>query len=114
MTSKYMTAKQMALTSHNLSKDSMSATLESGEVFKWSDHFKVWAGPFPYSKEDAKPPRLSMSKLNDRQIWQSHRTTCLRCANYLQSRDREPCDEGRTLLQAAVAQVEREHSAVRP
>ncbi|HET9394488.1 MAG TPA: hypothetical protein VFO36_00415 [Nitrospiraceae bacterium] len=59
--STYFTAKQMALQSHNLSTDGMSATLPTGEVFKWSDHFKVWAGPFPRSSSDAKPPRKRAS-----------------------------------------------------
>jgi hypothetical protein len=57
MKSTYFSAKQMALTSHNLSKDGMAATLKTGEVYKWSDHFNVWAGPFPQTKGDAKAPR---------------------------------------------------------
>lgn len=53
----WMTAKQMALQSHNLSRDGMSATLRSGEVYRWSDHFNVWAGPFPRTAGDARAPR---------------------------------------------------------
>jgi len=56
-TSKFFTATQMALTSHNLSKDSNAATLATGEVYRWSDHFKVWAGPFPQTQGDAQAPR---------------------------------------------------------
>jgi len=55
--SKWMTAKEMALTSHNLSQDGMSATLRNGEVYRWSEHFNVWSGPFPKSQGDAKAPR---------------------------------------------------------
>lgn len=56
MTSTYYTAKQMALQSHNLSRDGMSATLPTGDVYRWSNHFNVWAGPFPAGKGDAKAP----------------------------------------------------------
>lgn len=54
---KFMTAKEMALTSHNLSSDGTCATLANGDVYKWSDHFKTWAGPFPPTGRTAKPPR---------------------------------------------------------
>lgn len=56
-TKQFMTAKEMALTSHNLSRDGMSATLANGQVYKWSNHFNVWAGPFSATKGDAKAPR---------------------------------------------------------
>jgi hypothetical protein len=59
MPSQYLSAKQMALQPHNLSRDGMSATLPSGDVYKWSNHFNVWAGPFPWSKGDAKAPRAA-------------------------------------------------------
>lgn len=54
---KWMTAYDMALTPHNLSRDGMSATMTNGEVWRWSDHFNVWAGPFPQTAGDAKAPR---------------------------------------------------------
>jgi hypothetical protein len=57
MSSQFYTAKQMAMMSHNLSRDGMSATIKSGEVYKWSDHFKVWAGPYQWTKGDARKPR---------------------------------------------------------
>lgn len=59
MHSKTMTAREMALTSHNLSKDGNSATLSDGTVYKWSDHFRVWAGPFQRTSGDAKAPKRS-------------------------------------------------------
>lgn len=57
--SKFLTAKQMALTSHNLSKDSNAATLATGDVYRWSDTFKVWAGPFPQIAGDAHAPKAA-------------------------------------------------------
>ena len=36
------TAYEMALKSHNLSRDGMSAKTPDGNVWKWSDHFRVW------------------------------------------------------------------------
>jgi len=58
-TSKFFTAKQMALTSRNLSQDSNAATLATGEVYRWSDRFQVWAGPFPQTQDDAQAPRIA-------------------------------------------------------
>lgn len=56
----YVTAKDMALSSHNLSRDGMSATRADGTVWKWSNHFNVWAGPFPAMKGDPKAPRRAI------------------------------------------------------
>lgn len=39
----FLTARQMALKSHNLSKDGMDATAKDGGHWKWSNHFNVWA-----------------------------------------------------------------------
>lgn len=39
-----MTAKEMALTPHNLSKDGKFAYLKNGAVFIWDDRFNHWAG----------------------------------------------------------------------
>ena len=55
--SNHMTAKQMALTPHNLNRDASAATMKDGTVYRWSDHFSVWAGPFPRTASDAKPPK---------------------------------------------------------
>lgn len=53
----HKTAKQMALQSHNLSKDAMTARTADGKVWKWSDHFQVWAGPFPVEQDSPKQPK---------------------------------------------------------
>ena len=39
----YMTAKEMALLSHNLSTDGDTASRRDGSIWKWSNHFNVWA-----------------------------------------------------------------------
>lgn len=39
----YLTARQMALKAHNLSRDGMTAEARDGGVWKWSNHFNVWA-----------------------------------------------------------------------
>jgi hypothetical protein len=52
----FYTAKEMALVSHNLSRDGLMATMANGEVWKWSDHFNVWAGPFPKCQGAARRP----------------------------------------------------------
>ena len=38
----FLTARQMALKPHRLSKDGMSATTKAG-TWGWSSHFNVWA-----------------------------------------------------------------------
>lgn len=40
--SNYITAKEMAFLSHNLSSDGDTARRSDGSVWKWSDHFGVW------------------------------------------------------------------------
>ena len=55
--SNHMTAREMALTPHNLNRDASSATMKDGSVYKWSDHFRCWSGPFPRGAGDAKPPK---------------------------------------------------------
>ena len=40
---RYMTARQMALKSHWLSTDGMTANAGDGGVWKWSEHFHIWA-----------------------------------------------------------------------
>lgn len=37
-----MTAKEMALCSHNLSKTGMKATLANGKTFYWDDDKNLW------------------------------------------------------------------------
>ena len=37
------TAIWMACFPHNLSADGMTATLKNGQVWKWSNHFNLWA-----------------------------------------------------------------------
>lgn len=39
----WRTARDMALSSHNLSKDGMSAVTADGGLWAWSNHFNVWA-----------------------------------------------------------------------
>jgi hypothetical protein len=39
----YMTAREMALRSHNLDRSGNTSTDHEGAVWKWSDHFNVWA-----------------------------------------------------------------------
>ena len=39
----FRTAREMALSSHNLSRDGMSATTADGGEWRWSTHFNVWA-----------------------------------------------------------------------
>ena len=39
----YLTARQMALRSHRLSRDGMTASTKDGGSWKWSAHFSVWA-----------------------------------------------------------------------
>jgi hypothetical protein len=43
----WQTAVWMACTPHNLSADGMTATLsgpdKNGQIWKWSDHFHLWA-----------------------------------------------------------------------
>jgi hypothetical protein len=39
----HLTARQMALKPHNLSKDGMEAFAEDGGHWKWSNHFSAWA-----------------------------------------------------------------------
>jgi len=39
----YRTAREMALSSHNLSRDGMVAVTRDGGTWKWSEHFNVWA-----------------------------------------------------------------------
>lgn len=58
----YMTAREMAVTSHNLSYDGMTATMADESVWKWSEHFSVWSGPFPKSIHDPAAPKPSMSE----------------------------------------------------
>ena len=53
----YYTARQMAEMSHNLSRDGMTARLPNGDIFAWSNHFNIWAGPFNFMHCDAKKPR---------------------------------------------------------
>lgn len=50
------TAKEMALTSHNLSRDGMMATMPNGQVYKWDNFWNVWAGPFPKCQGAARRP----------------------------------------------------------
>jgi hypothetical protein len=38
----FKTAREMALTSHNLSRDGMSCRTADGRVWKWSNRFQVW------------------------------------------------------------------------
>jgi hypothetical protein len=70
----WYTAKEMALTSHNLSRDGMSATLANGEVWKWSEHFNVWGGPFPKTLGDAAAPRGRRSRAVTRK---THANACV-------------------------------------
>ncbi len=39
----FRTAREMALSNHNLSRDGMSATTADGGEWSWSEHFNVWA-----------------------------------------------------------------------
>lgn len=39
----FLTAREMALKPHNLSKDGMEARAKDGGLWKWSNHFNVWA-----------------------------------------------------------------------
>lgn len=39
----HLTARQMALKPHNLSKDGMEAFAKDGGHWKWSNHFRIWA-----------------------------------------------------------------------
>lgn len=39
----FLTARQMALKPHNLSKDGMEAHAADGGLWKWAPHFNVWA-----------------------------------------------------------------------
>jgi hypothetical protein len=39
----WMTAKEMALTSHRLSRDGMTANLPNGDKYGWADHFNLWS-----------------------------------------------------------------------
>lgn len=39
----HLTARQMALKPHNLSKDGMEAHAADGGLWKWAPHFNVWA-----------------------------------------------------------------------
>ena len=39
----FLTAHQMALKPHSLSKDGMEAHAKDGGHWKWSNHFSVWA-----------------------------------------------------------------------
>lgn len=39
----FLTARQMALKPHNLSKDGMEVRAKDGGLWKWSAHFSVWA-----------------------------------------------------------------------
>ena len=55
-TKEFYTAKEMAMTSHNLSRDGMMATMPNGQVYKWSESFNVFAGPFPKCKGAARRP----------------------------------------------------------
>jgi hypothetical protein len=55
-TKEFYTAKEMALTPHNLSRDGMMATMADGKVYKWSESFQVFAGPFPKCKGAARRP----------------------------------------------------------
>lgn len=50
-----ITAREMALTSHNLSRDGMAATLRNGKVYRWGG--QVWVGPMMRLPTDAKAPR---------------------------------------------------------
>lgn len=38
----FLTARQMALKSHNLSADGMEAHATDGGLWKWAPHFNVW------------------------------------------------------------------------
>jgi hypothetical protein len=39
---RYMTAREMALTSHNMSRTGNFATLSTGEKYAWSDTQTLW------------------------------------------------------------------------
>jgi hypothetical protein len=39
----WMTAREMALTPHRLSRDGMTAKLANGDVYGWADHFSLWS-----------------------------------------------------------------------
>lgn len=39
----FLTARQMAFKAHRLSKDGMTAAAKDGGIWKWSNHFNVWA-----------------------------------------------------------------------
>jgi hypothetical protein len=52
----FITAQEMALMSHNLSKDGMAATLANGDVYRWGS-FK-WVGPMMRLPTDANRPRV--------------------------------------------------------
>ena len=54
---KFYTAHEMAMMSHNLSKDGMTARLANGEVYRWGS-FK-WVGPMIPMASDPKRPRKS-------------------------------------------------------
>ena len=53
----WKTAREMALTPHNLSSDALVATINDTEVFKWSKLCNVWAGPFERMPSHPKPPK---------------------------------------------------------
>jgi len=41
-TGNWMTAKEMAMTSHNLKDGAMTAVKSTGHIWRWAEHFDLW------------------------------------------------------------------------